>query len=235
MLPKIQQPLFDITIPSTGETVLYRPYLVKEEKLLLIAQQSDNEMDILRAMRQVVNNCIQKDNFEREDLTTFDLEYLFLKLRAKSVDNKVKVAYRDNEDDKVYEFEIDLDDIEVTFPENVDKKIKINDEVGMVMKYPSSKITDEMKEFDNEIELMMFFISKCIDSIYDTDNVYPSAEFDEKELNDFINSLDVQTFDKVRIFFENMPKLYHKIEYENSLGSKKEIELKNIKDFFTLR
>ena len=234
-IPKITQPLFNETIPSSGKKILFRPYLVKEEKILLMAQQSDNEIDIIRAMRQVLNNCVQDEDFGRAKLTTFDLEYLFLKLRAKSVNNIVELSYRDNEDEKVYSFKIDLDEIQVQFPENVQPKIKINDEVGMVMRYPSSDITENLTEFQNEVDLIMFFIRNCIESIYDKDNIYLVDEASEEEVSEFINSLDIATFDKVREFFETMPKLYHKLEYTNKNGTEQVIELKSIKDFFILR
>ncbi len=230
-LPKINQPLFDVTIPSTQQKVMFRPFLVKEEKLLLIAQQSGVDTDIIRAIKQVLQLCIQ-DKLDIDSLTTFDLEYLFLKLRAKSVNNIVKLAYRDNEDDELYEFELDLDKIEMTFSEENNSKIKINDSVGMTMRYPSASITDRLPEFDSEVELITFFIRNCIDTIYDEENVYVATEYSEEEIDEFLDSLDVNTFDKIRKFFESMPRLYHKIEYTNKMGSKRKIELTNLKDFF---
>ena len=230
-LPKINQPLFDVTIPSTQQKVMFRPFLVKEEKLLLIAQQSGVDTDIIRAIKQVLQLCIQ-DKLDIDSLTTFDLEYLFLKLRAKSVNNIVKLAYRDNEDDELYEFELDLDKIEMTFSEENNSKIKINDNVGMTMRYPSASITDRLPEFDSEVELITFFIRNCIDTIFDEENVYIAGEYSEEEIDEFLDSLDVNTFDKIRKFFESMPRLYHKIEYTNKMGSKRKIELTNLKDFF---
>lgn len=230
-LPKISQPLFDVVIPSTQAKVLFRPFLVKEEKLLLIAQQSGTDSDIIRAIKQVLQSCIQ-DSLDVDSLTTFDLEYLFLKLRAKSVNNIVKLSYRDNEDDELYEFELDLNTIEVTFSEDNNSKIKINDEIGMTMRYPSATITDRMPQFENEVELITFFVRNCIDTIYDSENVYVANEYSEQELNEFLDSLDVATFDKIRAFFESMPKLYHKIEYTNKMGNTRKIELTNLKDFF---
>jgi len=230
-LPKIDQPLFDVTIPSTGQAVTFRPFLVKEEKILLIAQQSGNDTEIIRSIKQILNNCIQ-DHIDIDSLAVFDLEYLFLKLRAKSVNNVVKLSYRDTQDDQIYNFEVDLDTIEVEMPESVKSKIEINKNVGMTMKYPTADITDKMGEFENEVDLMTFFIVNCIDTIYDEENVYPTSEYSETEIIEFLDGLDVATFDKIRNFFESIPKLYHKIEYENSLGSKREIELTNLKDFF---
>jgi len=230
-LPKINQPLFEMIIPSTKTKVLFRPFLVKEEKILLIAQQGGNDSDVVRAIRQVLNNCIQA-NIDVSTLTTFDLEYMFLKLRAKSVNNIVKLSYRDGEDDTVYEFELDLDIIEVTENATNNPKIKISDTVGMTMKYPNASITEKIGKFENEVELMTFFITNCIDTIYDEENVYVANEYSQEEINEFLDSLSVSTFEKIREFFDTLPKLYHKIEYVNSLGNNREIELTNLKDFF---
>ena len=230
-LPKIDQPLFDMIIPSTGKKVTFRPFLVKEEKILLIAQQSGNDSEIIRAIKQILNNCIQ-DHLDLDTLAIFDLEYAFLKLRSKSVNNVVKLSYRDTEDDEVYNFELDLDTIEIEMPKNTNSKIEINDSVGMTMKYPSASITDKMSGFENEVDLMTFFIVNCIDTIYDEDTVYVADDFSEEEISEFLDGLDVKTFEKIREFFENVPRLYHKIEYTNSIGSERSIELASLKDFF---
>lgn len=230
-LPKIDQPLFDMVIPSTGKKVVFRPFLVREEKILLIAQQSENDSEIIRAIKQILNACIQ-DDIDIDSLAIFDLEYMFLKLRARSVNNVVKLSYRDIEDGELYNFELDLDTIEVKMPEKINSKIEINDKVGMTMKYPAASITDRMKDFDNEVDLMTFFIVNCIDTIYDEDNVYIASEFSEKEITEFLDGLDVMTFEKIRQFFESVPRLYHKIEYTNSIESKRSIELTSLKDFF---
>ena len=230
-LPKIDQPIFDMTIPSTGKKITFRPFLVKEEKILLIAQQSGNDTEIIRAIKQILNNCIQED-LDIDGLAIFDLEYMFLKLRSKSVNNVVKLSYRDNEDDEIYNFELDLDTIELDMPESVNSKIEITKDVGMTMKYPSASITDRMKDFENEVDLMTFFIINCIDTIYDEDSVYVADDFNEKEISEFLDGLDVKTFEKIREFFEEIPRLYHKIEYTNSMGSNRSIELTSLKDFF---
>jgi len=230
-LPKIDQPLFDMTIPSTGKKITFRPFLVKEEKILLIAQQSGSDSEIIRAIKQILNNCIQ-DDIDLDSFTVFDLEYAFLKLRARSVNNIVKLAYRDTEDDEVYNFELDLDSIEIEMPEKINSKIDITDTVGMTMKYPSASITDKMTNFDNEVDLMTFFIINCIDTIYDEDSVYVADDFSEEEISEFLDGLDVKTFEKIREFFESVPRLYHKIEYTNKAENLRSIELTSLKDFF---
>jgi hypothetical protein len=232
-LPKISQPIFDVVVPSSKKKIEFRPFLVKEEKILLIAQQGGNDSEIIRAVKQILNNCINTPGFNTDDLTTFDLEYLFLKLRARSVNNLVKLSYRDTEDEEVYDFELDLDKIEITYPEDtIDPVIEITDSVGMTMKYPSASITDKMGAFENEVELMTFFIVNCIDTIYDAEEVYVASEYSDKEITEFLDGLDVKTFDKIRKFFEAMPKLYHKFVYTNKLGSERVIELTNLRDFF---
>ena len=230
-LPKIEQPLFDMIIPSTGKKIVFRPFLVKEEKILLIAQQGGNDTDIIRAIKQILNNCIQ-DDIDIDSLAIFDLEYMFLKLRSKSVNNVVRLSYRDTEDEQVYDFELDLDTIEIDMPENINSKIDITEDVGMTMKYPSASITDRMKDFENEVDLMTFFIVNCIDTIYDEENVYVASEFSEKEISEFLDGLDVKTFEKIREFFENVPRLQHIITYNNALGNIRTIELSSLKDFF---
>lgn len=230
-LPKIDQPLFDMVIPSTGKKVAFRPFLVREEKILLIAQQSGNDSEIIRAIKQILNNCFA-DDIDLNTFAIFDLEYAFLKLRAKSVNNVVKLSYRDTEDDEVYNFELDLDTIEIEMPKTVNSKIEITKDVGMTMKYPSASITDRMKEFDNEVDLMTFFIVNCVDTIYDDENVYVADDFSEEEISEFLDGLDVKTFELIREFFESVPRLYHKIEYTNKVGNERSIELSSLKDFF---
>jgi hypothetical protein len=230
-LPKIDQPLFDMVIPSTGKKVAFRPFLVREEKILLIAQQSGNDSEIIRAIKQILNNCFI-DDIDLNTFAIFDLEYAFLKLRAKSVNNVVKLSYRDTEDDEVYNFELDLDTIEIEMPKTINSKIEITKDVGMTMKYPSASITDRMKEFDNEVDLMTFFIINCVDTIYDDENVYVANDFSEEEISEFLDGLDVKTFELIREFFESVPRLYHKIEYTNKVGNERSIELSSLKDFF---
>jgi len=232
-LPTIEQPIFEMKIPSTGKNVKFRPFLVREEKILLIAQQGGNDKDVIRAIKQILSACLI-DNIDVDQLATFDLEYMFLKLRARSVNNIVKLAYRDTEDDKVYDFEIDLDQIEIEV-KPINNKIKVNDEIGIIMKYPAASITEELGEYDNEVDLLLFFVRKCIDQIFDSENVYPANESTEEEINQFIDSLNVQTFEKIREFFNSIPTLSHTLKYTNSNDNERVIELNNLKDFFMWR
>src|ERR1017187_2691291 len=141
MLPKITMPMFDVEIPSTKTKAKIRPETAKEEKILLIAKESGDSADILSAVKQVVSNCLI--DAKVDDLTLFDLEYLYLRIQAVSVSNKIKMSYRDNEDNKVREFEIDLDKVPVVFPEKDLRKIVVNDTVTLQLKYPPASLYDD--------------------------------------------------------------------------------------------
>lgn len=229
-LPKIATPVFFITIPSTRKEFKFRPFLVKEEKILLMAQQGENT-DILFALKQIINNCCF-DEINVDDLATFDLEYIFLKLRAKSVNNIVKLRYRDTEDDNIYDFEVNLDEIEVQFQDDISNKIQINEDVGMVLKYPNVKITEKLVGIQDQGELLNKILIHCIETIYDKENVYPASENTEQELVEFLENLDTKSFKKIEEFFSNMPKLSHELKYQNSLGHDRSIRLNSIQDFF---
>ena len=232
-LPRIDKPLFDLEVPSQDRTVKSRPFVVREEKILLTAQQSGQEKDIILAIKQVLQNCVQEDKFDVDTLTTFDLEFMFLKLRARSVNNIIEVSYRDNEDEKVYDLTIDLDEVEML--KRGDPKannIKVDDKIGIIMKYPTVTILDNAPENATTAELVDYLVTSCVDSIYDEDSVYPAKDVTEKELHEFLDSLDVESFNKIREFFDSLPTMYHKIEYTNSLGNKREIELTTLSDFF---
>ena len=232
-LPKIDKPLFELRIPSMNKIVKSRPFVVKEEKILLTAQQSGHEKDIILAIKQVLQNCIQEPKFDVDTLATFDLEYMFLKLRARSVNNIIEVSYRDIEDEKVYDFTIDLDEVEMLQEEIVSNKIMASDTVGIIMKYPSVTILDNAPDDATAPEMVEYLVKSCIDQIFDDENVYPISEYTDEDVVEFIEQLDVDTFNKIREFFDTLPRMYHKIEYTNSLGKQRTIELTTLSDFFT--
>lgn len=232
-LPKLDKPLFDLEVPSQNKTVKARPFVVKEEKILLTAQQSGQEKDIVLGIKQVLTNCIQDPTFDTDSLTTFDLEYMFLKLRSRSVNNVIEVSYRDNEDDKVYDFEIDLDKVEMLKTKPINNKIMVNENVGIVMKFPSVSVLENVPDDIKSTDLAEYLVRSCIDQIFDENDVYLASETTEEELSDFVDSLDIETFTKIREFFDSLPSLYYKLEYTNALGNKREIELTTLSDFFT--
>ena len=233
MLPKIDKPLVDIPVPSLKKNLKFRPFTVKEEKILLMAQTERDEKNIILAIKQVINNCCQEPNFDIDKLATFDLEYLFLKLRARSINNVIEVSYRDNEVDKVYDFEIDLDQVEMLQNADAPNTIAVNDTVGIKMKFPSVNIIDDAPTDASAGDIVEYLIRNCVDSIYDNENVYPASDYTPEELSDWIDSLDIETFNKIRAFFDNLPQMYYKIEYTNSLGNDRVIELTTLNDFFT--
>lgn len=228
-LPKIQTPIFNIEIPSIKKTKKFRPFLVKEEKILLLAQQG-NDSDLLDAITQIINNCCLED-LNISSLASFDLEYIFLKLRARSVNNLVELKYRDKEDDKIYAFEVDLDNIDITYDENHTNKIKINDQYTILMKYPGIDLPDEIKTVSQD-DVFYKMIVSCIDKIYNENEIFLMNEYSFEEAKNFIDNLDVPTFEKIQNFFSTMPKLLHRLEYVNANGTPRVIDIQGIKDFF---
>lgn len=234
-LPKVKHPIFEFTIPSTGKKESFRPFLVREEKILLMAKTSEDPADTLRAVKQVVNNCCINDQFDVDKLAIFDIEYLFLQLRAISVNNIVNVAYRDNEDQEVYNFDIDIKKVAVQFPENAEKVIPVTDTMGIVMKWPSASLFDDREYFKVGDQAFYELVLRCIDKIYDGEDVYNPEDYSLKEIEEFLDDCGVEVFEKVQRFLLNAPRLYHKIEYTNKLGNPRTIELQSLTDFFTLR
>ena len=232
-LPKLQHPIYELTLPSTNQQVKFRPFLVREEKILLMAKQSDDPKEIVRALKQIINNCIVEPQLDVEQLATFDLEYFFLKLRSKSVNNMVSLSYKDFEDDKVYTVEVDLDDVQIKRDPAHTNKIRINETVGLTLRYPSAEIYSKMSASD-ENEAALGAVKWCIDTVYDEDNVYPLKDFTDKEVDEFIQSLDVNSLERILDFFRTMPKLHYEVKYVNSLGNSRSIDLDTLSDFFTL-
>jgi hypothetical protein len=233
-LPKIGYPIFTLKLPSTDKEIKYRPFLVKEEKLLLMAQSSEDPKEIIGAIKQVISNCILSEDVSVDELCTFDMEYIFIKIRAKSINNVIEVTYRDLEDDKRYTVEINLDEIEVKKETDHTNKIEINEQLGMVMKYPKTNVANNIESVDGETDLFFQILKGCIEKIYDSETVYDVSEYSADELDDFIQQLDVKTFKKVQDFFATMPRLHYEVKYTNSLGKEKNIVLNNLTDFFTL-
>jgi hypothetical protein len=237
MLPKITHPTFEVNIPSQNKKVKMRMMLVREEKILLMAKESDSQADVMNSIKQVVNNCLVGD-VDVNKLTVVDLEYLFLKLRAMSVDSSTKVSYRDNEDNKVYDFEVDLSQIQVKFPENTQDLISITDKISLKLKYPEASIYEDKDIFSESTEtedLLDRLLYKCIDKIFDGDNVIQIKDISMQELKDFMDDIDIKSYQNIREFLTKVPSIYHEIEYENEYGNKRKIVMNTLSDFFTLR
>ena len=234
MLPKINYPQIILTVPSSKKKVAFRPFLVKEEKILLMAKLSGQDSDVLIAIKQVVNNCALEE-FDVNSISLFDLEYIFIQLRAASVNDTVQVSYKDNEDEKIYDFDIALKDIKVEFPEKVDNKIKISSTNGIVMKYPNASLYEDTEFLTSGEDSFFQLILRCIDKVYDENEVYEASSYSKTELEEYVENLDIKTFEKIQDFMVNQPKLSYKIKYKNSLGNDREIELTTLSDFFTFR
>ena len=230
-LPSISTPEFQTTIPSTGEKVTYRPFLVKEEKLLLMAMEGKDAVEMSNAMLNILKNCILSD-IDIEKLSTFDVEYLFLTLRGKSVGEVVtiKINHTNETDCKhLSEVNFSVEDIKVV-GDIGDGKIMLTDDVGIKLRYP--KMSDLTDIDSNNSESMFKMIRKCIEYIFDQENVY--ADFNEEELSSWIDGLNQTQFGKITKFFEEIPKLSHTIEWTcESCGQKDSITLEGLQSFFT--
>lgn len=237
MLPKIKHVTFSVTQPSTGIKLTMRPFTVKEEKILLLAQ-SDTEADGTDAVKQVLNNCMVTDGVDIEKLPMFDIEYLFVKLRAKSVNNVINFTVKEDAEDGEEPFEyplsIDLDAVEIVFDPEHNKKVTINDNMGFVMKYPTMNVIETVKgHTGGEVELMFTLLANCLDKIYEGDQLFVAGvDFNDKEAIDFIESLPADVFEKVQKFFDTIPRLEYTVEYVTRKGETKKIELKGMQDFF---
>ena len=233
-LPKIKQPLFDLKIPSLNKTIKARPFLVSEEKILLMGQQSGDTKDIIFAIQQVVANCIQDETIAVQDLTIFDLEYMFLKLRSRSVNNIVEVSYRDPQDEKKYDFQINLDEIEVVENPSHSNTVKVSDEMTIKLRYPKVEMMDKMAKINSEVDIFFEVLKYSIESIIVGDNVFKMSDYPEAEQEQFISDLDVKSFKKISEFFNTMPRLRHEIKYTNELNVERSIVLETLNDFFSL-
>jgi hypothetical protein len=232
LLPKITYPIHSIKLPSTKKLLNFRPYLVKEEKILLIAKESGETTDILRAIKQIVGNCCVDPKFNVKDITTTDLSFLFLQIRAFSVDNKITQTYKDMEDEKEYTFTIDLSKIEVKQDKEIDNNIKINKDIIISMKYPTTSMYDE--NYVDSSDLINYdIIIKCIDKIYDKNEIHDTKTYSKQELIEFVENLTIKTLESIMEFLNNAPRLEYVIEYKNEKGNERKIVLNTLNDFFT--
>lgn len=234
-LPKIAMPLFPILIPSTGKEVMFRPFVVKEEKILLVAQESKEEADIILALKQIINNCVQDTEFNVESLAYFDLEYIFLKLRARSVSNVVTFNYTDAEDGEVYTINVNLNDVEITKnPEN-NPIVKVNEDgLGLRMKFPTVQDTINYKTpgMDQD-EILTKIVTACIEDVFDSENVYAFSEYTPAQQLEFIDSIPVPVFAEIQKFFDTIPVLKHEVKYKTKDKKEKSIMFEGLNDFFT--
>ena len=236
-LPKIATPTYELELPSTGKSIKYRPFLVKEEKVLVIALESEDTKQITNAIKAVLKNCVLTKGIKVETLPTFDIEFLFLNIRGKSVGEEIEVniVCPDDGETNVPVF-IDLDSIQVETSDDHTNQIKLDSDLMMEMKYPS---LDEFikNNFDfqegNQMDQSFELIATCIDKIYNEDEVWATADCTKKEVKDFLESMNSSQFKEIEKFFESMPKLKHTIEVTNpNTKVKSEVVLEGLASFF---
>ena len=235
-LPKIVTPTFELDLPSSGKTIKYRPFLVKEEKLLVIALESEDSQQITSAIRAVISDCILSKDVKIELLPTFDIEYLFLNIRGKSVGEVVEVNIVCPDDGETeVKVSISLDEIQVVRDEEHTKTVKLDDTYFMDMRYPSldqfirNNFEFESPDMDQSFEL----IGSCIDKIYDNEEVWSTDDVTPQEVKDFLEQLNSTQFKEIEKFFSTMPKLSHTIDVKNPKTKKKsKVTLEGLSSFF---
>lgn len=236
-LPKIATPYYDLVLPSTEEKIEFRPFLVKEEKLLVLAMESQDQKQITKAIKEVIKSCV-KGEILVETLPTFDIEYLFLNIRGKSVGEEIELKVIAPDDDETeINIIVNIDDIKVVKNENHNRDIDLGDGLKMRMKYPS------LEEFINEnfdlsgdasnVQKTFDLIASCVETIYNQEEAWSAADVSKKELQEFVDQLSTKQFQDIEKFFSTMPKLSHTIEVRNPKTKKKsEIVLEGLSSFF---
>ena len=236
-LPKIATPRYELELPSTEETITYRPFLVKEEKVLVIALESEDNKQITNAIKTVIQSCIITKGIKVEKLPTFDIEYLFLNIRGKSVGEEIEVNIICPDDGKTQvPVTIDLDDIQVQKNEDHKKQIRIDPTIMMEMKYPSlDQFIQNNFDFSdkNAMDQSFELIATCIDKIYTEDEVWAAADCSKKEIKEFVESMNSTQFKDIEKFFETMPKLSHTITVTNpNTNVESMVVLEGLSSFF---
>lgn len=242
MLPKIDVPLYEITLPLLKKKIKIRPFLVKEEKILLMAMEAEDENSILLAIKQIVTNCCI-DKIDVEKLPVLDLEYIFLQLRARSIGEIIELQYKcnnnipsDTEEPKkcnsIIKFSFNALEVEPSVDAKHNKKIELTPNLGIVMKYPDFSIMSKMKDL-SEVEMLAKMITGCIDYIYDKEEIFYAKDVPEEELNEFVDSLTGDQFAKIQEFFDTIPKMKKTLDFKCSkCGHQEELVLEGIQSFF---
>ena len=230
-LPVLNTPTYELTLPSTGEPLKYRPFLVKEQKVLMIAQETSNEKHILNAIGNIIESCTFGELKNVHSLPTYDIEYIFVNIRARSVGETIEVNITCPDDEKtVVPVEIDLNDLKVQKVEGHTNTIQLTDTIGMTMRYPSIKNLGAYAGKKDVAKMTFDVIADCIENVFDENEVY--EEMSKKELHDFIEQMTTEQFEKVQEFFDTMPKLKHTIKVVNpNTEVESEIVLEGMQSF----
>lgn len=235
-LPKLSAPTYELEVPSSGKKIKYRPFLVREEKILLLAMETEDEKQMANAVKTILANCIQTSRFKVDNLSLFDIEYIFLNIRGKSVGENVDLTITCPDDGTTtVDVSIDLDEIKVKKSDDHTNILKLNDEISVVMKYPSMDlfIKNNLKDSGTEVDDVFEIASLCIDQIVQGEDVYESSNFSKKEIMEFLEDMDTKQFLLVQNFFETMPKLSHTIEVVNpNTKVKSEVIIEGLASFF---
>ena len=237
-LPKINTPTYDLTLPSTGKKIKYRPFLVREEKILIMAMESEDMTEITNAIVQILSDCILTKDVKVESLATFDIEYLFLNVRAKSVGETVDVNITCPDDGETQvETSINIDSIKVQKTRGHKNIIKLDDELSMKLRYPSLEQfvenNFETAEGVSEVGQSLSMITSCVDMIYNAEESWEASDYSKKELDEFIEQLNTKQFKQIEKFFTTMPKLSHKLAVKNpKTGVESEVVLEGLASFF---
>ena len=236
-LPKIATPTYELELPSTGQSINYRPFLVKEEKLLVLALETEDTKQITTAIKNVLKNCVLTKGIKVDQLPTFDIEFLFLNIRGKSVGEEIEVniVCPDDEETQV-PITIDLDDIKVQRTDNHTNQIKLDKDLMMELKYPSlEQFIKNNFDFNdaNAMDQSFDLIATCIDKIYTADEVWAAADCTKKEIKEFLEQMNSSQFKEIETFFETMPKLSHKVKVTNPKTKvKSDVVLEGLASFF---
>tara|TARA_B100001093_G_C26726931_1_gene970388 strand:+ start:505 stop:1218 length:714 start_codon:yes stop_codon:yes gene_type:complete len=234
-LPKIVTPSFELTLPSTGKKIKYRPFLVKEEKILILAIESNSMKDITRSIKDILKNCILTKAIKVDELPTFDIEYLFLNIRARSIGESIDLVITCPDDEKTkVNSTIYIDEIQVKKNDEHDINIKIDDTYTMKMKYPSlDQFIDENFVFEGQSDNSFEIIASCIDMVYSEEEAWEAKDCSKKELLEFVEQLNSMQFKQIEKFFDTMPQLSHEIEVENpNTKVKSTVLLEGLASFF---
>jgi hypothetical protein len=232
-LPKLDTPVYELEQPSTGETIKYRPFLVKEQKTLMLASESDDDKQVKEALAGIISNC----TFSKVDplkIPIFDVEFLFLRIRGKSVGEKIDLSLLCPDDNETrVNKTINLDEIGVNMKVGHTNEIDITDNIKMVMRYPTLDDMTDVSAETNDVEDMFSMIRRCVHEIHDGEKVYNRVDMSSSELEEFIDSLTGEQFEKLSDFFETMPKVQHSVEVTNPKTKKKgEVVIEGIQSFF---
>jgi len=233
-LPKLNSPTYELKIPSTGDTVSYRPYLVKEEKILMMAMESNDTEQMMRAVKDVIRSCTT-DSVDVNTLAMFDIEYIFTQLRAKSVGETSTISVKCKSCGSSNDVDVNMQEVYVDVPESTVHTIPLTDTVGVSLKYPSvnAMVKAQASETKSEVDRVFDLIVACVDSIYSDDEVFDAKEQSEKELKEFIESLNTQQFNQVRDFIESIPSAAIKVEFMcMSCSEHNSFEVKGLGNFF---